>query len=90
MKQYSYIGVAEDSLDGVKFIVRSKTHPIHSGDIVYFWCGSSGVFAEVLTAAFLRIGGDEETMLAEFGEIHDVDKIYTPTWSNAKEEKKDA
>ncbi len=90
MREYSYIGVAEDLFDEVKYLVRSNNCPIHDGNIVMFVINSVPIHAEVLKAAFLRIGGEEEAMLAEFGEIHDVEKIYDLAWDKKKEEEKNA
>lgn len=92
MNEYSYIGVAESLRfgfgEGVKFIVRAKGHSIRKGHIVKFAADKATVYAEVLNAAYMRIGCEEEEMLSEFGKIYDVDKIYSLDWE--KEEKKDA
>lgn len=86
MKDYSYIGVAEDILeDGTRFVVRSTECPIHKGDIVVFTAEQSIVQANVLHSAFMPIGSDEEAMLAEFGEIRNIEKIYTLHWEKAEE-----
>lgn len=90
MKDYSYIGVAEDLVEGAKFLVSSKDCPIHNENIVMFKVGCKCVFAAVLVASFLRIGGEEVAMLAEFGEIYDVEKIYALAWDKKKEEEKNA
>lgn len=87
MKEYSYIGVAEDLVEGTKFIVKSNDHTLNEKNIVMFVIGGVPVYAEVLKAAFLRIGGSEEAMLTEFGEIHEVEKIYCLAWKKKEEEK---
>lgn len=87
MKEYSYIGVAEDLVEGTKFIVKSNSCNLHEKNIVMFVVGGVPIYAEVLKAAFLRIGGNEEAMLAEFGEIHEVEKIYGLDWEKKEEEK---
>ena len=89
MKEYSYIGVAEDLAEGVKFLVRSKTHTINRGDIVLFPYDGC-VFAEVLHSAFFENNSAEEAIMSEFGEIHDVVKIYRVSWDKKKEEEKNA
>lgn len=86
MKDYSYIGVAEDILgDCSRFVVRSTEKPIRKGDIVVFRRERTIVQAEVLHSAFLRVGCDEEAMLAEFGEICEVEKIYNLYWEKDEE-----
>lgn len=90
MKDYSYIGVAEDLVDGAKFLVRSKACPIHDENIVEVKINGNRFLLNVLHAAFLLIGSEEEAMLAEFGEIHDVEKIYACAWDKKKEEMKNA
>ena len=86
MKDYSYIGVAEDILgDCSRFVVRSTEKPIRKGDIVVFRRERTIVQAEVLHSAFLPIGSDEEAMLAEFGVICDVEKIYKLHWEKTEE-----
>ena len=89
MKEYSYIGVAEDLVEGTKFIVKSNNCNLYEKSIVMFVVGGVPIYAEVLKAAFLRIGGNEESMLTEFGEIHEVEKIYGLAWEK-KEEEEDA
>ena len=88
MSEYSYIGVVADLVDGDKYLVRSNDCPIFEGNIVEFNFNGNRPLAEVLRAAFLRIGGDEETMLAAFGDIYDVEKIYACAWDKKKEEEK--
>lgn len=87
MKEYSYIGVAEDLVEGTKFIVKSNSCNLHEGNIVMFVIGGVPIYAEVLKAAFLRIGGNEEAMMTEFGDIHEVEKIYGLAWKKKEEEK---
>ena len=88
MSEYSYIGVAKEIVSGAKFLVRSNNCPIFDGNIVEISINGNRPLAEVLKAAFLCIGGDEESMLAEFGEIHEVEKIYAVAWDKKKEEEK--
>ena len=94
MKDYSYIGVAESISFGIgsgaKFLVRSNDCPIHEDNIVVFKSGTTVVHAEVLHASFLPIGSEEEAMLAEFGEIHEVEKIYGLAWEKKEEVTEDA
>lgn len=90
MREYSYIGVAEDLVEGTKFIVKSNDYNLHEKNIVMFVIGGVPIYAEVLNAAYLRIGGNEEAMLTEFGEIHKVEKIYGLAWDLKKEEEKNA
>ena len=90
MSEYSYIGVAEDLVEGTKFLVRSNECPIFDGNIVVIAFGDELVYAEVIKAAYLKIGGEEEAMLAEFGKIHDAEKIYACAWDKKKEEMKNA
>ena len=86
MKEYSYIGVANALFEyGGKFLVRSTECPILEGNIVALKIGEKTLYAEVLHAAFLLIGSEEEAMLAEFGDIHDVDKIYALAWEKKEE-----
>lgn len=85
MKSYSYIGVAEDLNTGTKFLVSSTNHPIHEESIVMFKVRSNWIYAEVIKAAYLRIGGDEEAMLAEFGAIYPAEKIYGLAWKTKEE-----
>ena len=89
MREYSYIGVAENAIFGVgsevKFLVRSTKHTLHEGNIVALKIGEKTIYAEVLHAAYVRIGSEEEAMLAEFGDIHDVDKIYDLAWEKKEE-----
>ena len=87
MNEYSYIGVAEDLVEGTKFIVKSNSCNLHEKNIVKIVVCGMPIYAEVLKAAFLRIGGNEEAMLAEFGEIHEVEKIYDLAWEKKEEEK---
>ena len=88
MKEYCYIGVAEDLQNEVKYLVKSYTCPIHEESIVVFTIGGATICAEVLKASFLRVGGEEEAMLAEFGDIHEVEKIYDIAWDKKKGEEK--
>ena len=88
MNEYSYICVAEDLDSGSKFLVRSVRH-IKARDIVVFKIGLTTVHAEVIHSAFLRIGCKEEAMLAEFGEIREVDKVYELSWEKEEEETED-
>ena len=88
MREYSYIGVAEVQNDGYKFLVRSNDCPIHNENIVEIKIDGNIVLLKVLHAAFLQIGSEEEAMLAEIGEIHDVEKIYACAWDKKKEEEK--
>lgn len=90
MKEYSYIGVAKEIVSGEKFLVRSSNCTIYNGNIVEFLINGNRFLAKVLRAAFLRNGGEEEIMLAEFSVIHDVEKIYACAWDKKKEEEKDA
>ncbi len=90
MREYSYIGVAEEIVSGAKFLVRSNDCPIHDGNIVELSINGNRPLAEVKRAAFLQIGSEEEAMLAEFGEIHDVEKIYACAWDKKKEEERNA
>ena len=90
MSEYSYIGVAEDLVEGTKFLVRSNECPIFDGNVVVIAFGEELVYAEVIKAAYLKIGGEEEAMLAEFGKIHEVEKIYALAWDKKKEEAKNA
>ena len=86
MKKYSYIGVVDSLFDyGCKFIVRSADCPIYEGNIVAFTVNRQIVHAEVLHSAFLPIGGEEEAMLAEFGEVYEVDKVYGLAWEKKEE-----
>ena len=85
MSKYSYIGVAEDLNTGTKFIVSSTDHSIHEKNIVMCVVCGVPVYAEVIRAAFLRIGSDEEAMLAEFGEIYPAEKIYGLAWEKKEE-----
>lgn len=88
MKEYSYIGVVQElSNPDVKFLVRSTDCSICDGNIVLFRFDNWTIFAKVLHTAFLSIGSEEEAMLAEFGTIYDVEKIYAPTWEKKEEEK---
>ena len=90
MKEYSYIGVIEDLMcEEARFVVRSTDHSIHAGNIVAITIGENAIFGEVLHSAFLPIGSEEEAMLTEFGEIHEVEKIYGLAWLK-KEEKENA
>lgn len=90
MSEYSYIGVAKEILTGAKFLVRSNDCPIFRGNIVEISINGNRPLAEVLHAAFLSIGGDEELLLSEFGEIHEVEKIYAVAWYKKKEEENNA
>ena len=90
MKEYSYIGVGEEINDGFKVIVKSSACPIHEGNIVRVLINDIPFYAEILHAAFLLVGSEEESMLAEFGEIHEVEKIYGLAWDKKKEEMKNA
>ena len=47
------------------------------------------VYAKVRHAAFLPIGSEEEAMLAEFGQIYEVEEIYGLAWKKKEEEKED-
>ena len=86
MKEYSYIGVVDAIFDqGCRFIVRSNDCPIHECNIVAFTVDHKTVYAKVLHAAFLPIGSEEEAMLAEFGEIYEVEEIYGLAWKMKKE-----
>ena len=89
MNDYSYIGVAESISfgygSGAKFLVRSRGHSIREGNIVELTSGGAVVHAEVLHSAFLPLGCEEEAMLAEFGEIHEVEKIYSLVWKKKEE-----
>ena len=86
MKDYSYIAVVEPINDyGCRFIVRSKDSPINDGSIVVLTINRRAVYAKVLHSAYLQFGGEEEAMLAEFGEIRNVEKIYCQTWENDEE-----
>lgn len=85
MSEYSYIGIAADISSGAKFLVRSIDCPIYDGNIVEISINGNRPLAEVLKAAFLRIGCEEEAMLAEFCEIHPVEKIYGLAWRNKTE-----
>ena len=89
MKEYSYIGVAEDLTCGAKYLVRSSDCNIHNCNIVSFKFNCAIVYAKVLYAAFLPIGCEEESMLAEFGEIYEVEEIYGLAWKKKEEEKED-
>lgn len=90
MSEYSYIGLAKCLSTGAKFLVRSNDCPIFDGNIVEIKLGEVRFHAAVLHAAYLSIGGVEETILAEFGEIHDVEKIYACAWDKKKEEERNA
>ena len=94
MKEYSYVGVASSvgvGLGGVKFLVRSKEHSIHKGSIVKFTVDNRAtVYADVLHASYLPIGSEEEAMLAEFGDVYEVEKIYGLDWEKKEEEEKNA
>ena len=90
MKKYSYIGVADPLFDyGCRFIVRSTDSPICEGNIVAFTVNKLIVHANVLHSAFLPISGEEEAMLAEFGKIHEVEKIYGLAWEKEEEATED-
>ena len=90
MNKYSYIGVIEDLMgDNERFVVRSADCPIHAGNIVQISIGRNTFLGEVLHSAFLPIGSEEEAMLAKFGAIREVEKVYNLAWEN-KEEEKDA
>lgn len=87
MKEYSYIGVIEDLMgDEERFVVRSVDCSIHAGNIVAITIGRNTILGEVLHAAFLPIGSEEEAMLSEFGNIYEVEKIYRLTWEKEEEE----
>ena len=86
MKEYSYIGVIQDLMcEEARFVVRATGHSIHAGSIVAIKVGSNTILGEVLHSAFLPIGSDEEAMLSEFGEIHEVEKIYGLDWEKKEE-----
>lgn len=86
MKKYSYIGVIEDLMcDEARFVVRSTDHSIHAGNIVAITIGRNTILGEVLHSAFLPIGSEEEAMLAEFGEVYEVEKIYGLAWEKKEE-----
>ena len=86
MKKYSYIGVVDSLFDyGCKFMVRSTDCPIYDGNIVKFTVNRLPVHAKVIHSAFLPMGGEEEAMLAEFGEIYEVEKVYGLSWEKNEE-----
>ena len=89
MKDYSYFGVAEDLNTGAKFLVESNNCNIHSDNIIMFTTGNKHVYAQVLHSAFLPTGSEEKAMLAEFGEIRKVEKIYRLAWVKKEEEIED-
>lgn len=91
MDKYSYIGVIEDLMgDEERFVVRSADCPIHAGNIVQITIGRNTLLGEVLHSAYLPIGSEEEAMLSEFGDIHEVEKVYNLAWEKKEEEEKDA
>lgn len=86
MKDYCYIGVVGSLFDyGCLFIVRSTDCTIYEGNIVAFTVNRLTVHAKVLHSAFLPIGSEEEAMLAEFGEIYEVEKVYGLAWEKEEE-----
>ena len=86
MKEYSYIGVAENLMgDEERYVVRSTDCPIHAGNVVEITIGRYTFLGEVLHAAFLPMGSEEEAMLSEFGTIHEVNKIYGLAWKKKEE-----
>ena len=86
MKDYSYIGVIEDCTgDEERFVVRSKDHSIRKGNLVEITVGRHTFLGEVLHSAYLPIGSEEESMLAELGAIHEVEKIYGLAWEKKEE-----
>ena len=85
MKDYSYIGVIEDLIDEERFVVRSKDYSISAENIVEITVRGKALLGKVLHAAYLPIGSEEEAMLAEFGKIYIVDKIYRLAWNYEEE-----
>ena len=85
MKDYSYIGVAMDLVEGVKFIVRSKSFTMDAGNIVKFNTDDGCVCAEVLHSAFVDDAGTVAAIIAEFGNIYDVSSIYSLDWTKEVE-----
>ena len=86
MKEYSYIGVAMDLVEGVKFIVRSKFFTMDEGNIVKFHTDDGCVCAEVLHSAFVDDAGTVAAIIAEFGNIYDVSAIYSIDWTKEVEQ----
>ena len=89
MKKFSYIGIAKDLCTCTRFLVRCD-RPIDAGDIVVLKIGPQSCRAEVMRSAYLLIGGDEEAMLSEFGEIREVEKVYQLHWEKEEEVTEDA
>ena len=70
-------------------LVKAASGFLQPGNIVEFHIGKTKKIAKVICTSLIREGSDDEAVLKANTKVYEVDKIYSQTWENKKEEETD-